>query len=213
MHYSATDVDTEATSAAAAVAISLAGVVRPEPEGGESESVCSASEHRTDVKQKKKSSTPVGAAAYKTAVQLDELPKERKVAFHEKLILELSAMHPSPVAATALRPPEETTTEMKRRSSDSPDRSSASPNGSHRSRIRTADWIEVGDNGKQMVFSSCQISLEDSGLEDEMERLEETSSSGAGDSWDSVIDHEERYLLFLLLPYAIDSVLRSIRSV
>lgn len=193
---------------------SLAGVVRPEPEGGESTSVGSANEqhHRTDVKK----STPVGGGALiKTAaVQLDRLPRERKVAFHEKLISELAAMHhrgqsPQPQeeevakrrATNARGDTAEITAEdeeqqhLKRHSISSPDGSSVSPNGSRRSRIRTADWIEVGDNGKQMLFSSCQISLEDSGLEDEMERLEETSSSGAGDSWDSVIDHDERYLL------------------
>lgn len=203
---------------------SLAGVVRPEPEGGESESIGSANEqqqHRTDVKK----STPVAvataaAAALKTAVQLDRLPRERKVAFHEKLISELAAMHTrgqSPMSPSPPPPPPEETNhqrqqerkdpaiaeddhkQLKRRSIESPDRASVSPNGSHRSRIRTADWIEVGDNGKKVVFSSCQISLEDSGLEDEMERLEETSSSGAGDSWDSVIDHDERYLLGLFI--------------
>lgn len=200
------------------MASSLAGVTRPEPEGGEAEevSVCPTSENRRADVQK---STPAGAAVATVAgngqEHLDKLPKERKVAFHEKLISELAAMHirgQSPAASmmrsatgneTAPPPdelnghsPAETDEECKRRRSiESPDRLSASPNGSqgsHRSRIRTADWIEVGDNGKQVVFSSCQISLEDSGLEDEMERLEETSSSGAGDSWDSVIDHNER---------------------
>lgn len=196
-----------ATTTPSTITTSLAGVVRPEPEGGESEPpICSANEHRTDAKTKK--ATPAPVAALKTAVQLDRLPRERKVAFHEKLISELAAMHqpmPSPPPevmqsrqdeerdrATTVEEELHQQLQMKRLSIESQDRASTSPNGSHRSRIRTADWIEVGDNGKKMVFSSCQISLEDSGLEDEMERLEETSSSGAGDSWDSVIDHDER---------------------
>lgn len=69
--------------------------------------------------------------------------------------------------------------------------SSSSPTGTQqRSRIRTSDWIEVGDNGKEVVLSSCQISLEDSGMEDE-EKIDD-ASSGVGDSWDSVKDSEER---------------------
>ncbi|XP_037948775.1 uncharacterized protein LOC119680159 [Teleopsis dalmanni] len=68
--------------------------------------------------------------------------------------------------------------------------SDSSPYGTERStRIRTSDWIEVGDNGKQVTLTSCHISLEDSGLEDE-ERLDDMSSSGVGDSWDSVKEAE-----------------------
>lgn len=66
--------------------------------------------------------------------------------------------------------------------------SDSSPYGTERSaRIRTSDWIEVEDNGKQVTLTSCHISLEDSGMEDE-ERL---SSSGVGDSWDSVKEAEQ----------------------
>lgn len=69
--------------------------------------------------------------------------------------------------------------------------SDSSPYGTERSsRIRTSDWIEVGDNGKQVTLTSCHISLEDSGLEDE-ERMDEMSSSGVGDSWDSVKEAEK----------------------
>ncbi|XP_073814600.1 uncharacterized protein [Musca autumnalis] len=69
--------------------------------------------------------------------------------------------------------------------------SDSSPYGTERSsRIRTSDWIEVGDNGKQVTLTSCHISLEDSGLEDE-ERMDEMSSSGVGDSWDSVKEAEQ----------------------
>lgn len=68
--------------------------------------------------------------------------------------------------------------------------SDSSPYGTERSqRIRTSDWIEVGDNGKQVTLTSCHISLEDSGMEDE-ERLDDMSSSGVGDSWDSVKEAE-----------------------
>ncbi|KAM7362069.1 uncharacterized protein ACRADG_012909 isoform 1-T2 [Cochliomyia hominivorax] len=70
--------------------------------------------------------------------------------------------------------------------------SDSSPYGTERSaRIRTSDWIEVGDNGKQVTLTSCHISLEDSGLEDE-ERMDEMSSSGVGDSWDSVKEAEQQ---------------------
>ncbi|SPP80968.1 flocculation protein FLO11 isoform X3 [Drosophila guanche] len=68
--------------------------------------------------------------------------------------------------------------------------SDSSPYGTERSqRIRTSDWIEVGDNGTQVTLTSCHISLEDSGMEDE-ERLDDMSSSGVGDSWDSVKEAE-----------------------
>ncbi|XP_055847473.1 rho GTPase-activating protein gacZ [Episyrphus balteatus] len=60
----------------------------------------------------------------------------------------------------------------------------SSPCGPESSRIRTSDWIEVGENGKEEVMTSCHISLEDSGMEDE-ERPDD-GSSGVGDSWDSV---------------------------
>lgn len=165
----------------------LAGVVRPEPEGGES--ICSATEDRTDVKK----SIPIAASA----LLLDKLPRERKVAFHEKLISELAAMHPRDGAVVEIGGQTNDRNELTASPDNTNSSSAGSPNGSQRSRIRTADWIEVGDNGKQEIFSSCQISLEDSGLEDEMERLEETASSGAGDSWDSIIDHDERYLCYL----------------
>lgn len=60
----------------------------------------------------------------------------------------------------------------------------SSPCGPESVRIRTSDWIEVGENGKEEVMTSCHISLEDSGMEDE-ERPDD-GSSGVGDSWDSV---------------------------
>lgn len=101
----------------------------------------------------------------------DKSTTEKKVTFHEQLISELTEMHKDDKSRTRYS------------SSCSND---SSPNGTHRSRIRTADWVEVGDNGKEVLLSSCQISLEDSGMEDE-ERLDDISS-GVGDSWDSVKD-------------------------
>ena len=65
-----------------------------------------------------------------------------------------------------------------------------SPSGTQRSRIRHSDVIEYDKNGKKVLYSSCYISLEDSGLEDE-EKLDDCSS-GVGDSWDSCKDGEER---------------------
>lgn len=101
----------------------------------------------------------------------DKASVDKKVTFHEQLISELAEMHKVDKPRTRYS------------SSCSND---SSPNGTHRSRIRTADWVEVGDNGKEVLLSSCQISLEDSGMEDE-ERLDDISS-GVGDSWDSVKD-------------------------
>ncbi|XP_037037611.1 uncharacterized protein LOC119075305 [Bradysia coprophila] len=101
----------------------------------------------------------------------EKVTVDKKVTFHEQLISELAEMHKVEKPITRYS------------SSCSND---SSPNGTHRSRIRTADWVEVGDNGKAVLLSSCQISLEDSGMEDE-ERLDEISS-GVGDSWDSVKD-------------------------
>ncbi|ETN61935.1 hypothetical protein AND_006387 [Anopheles darlingi] len=83
-----------------------------------------------------------------------------------------------------------------RRSSGS-ETEATSPNGTtiRLPKIRTSDWIEVGDNGKQVVLSSCQISLEDSGMEDE-EKLDD-ASSGVGDSWDSVKEDVESRMITL----------------
>lgn len=124
----------------------------------------------------------------------------KKVSFHELLISELAAMHNnsrdsggqlSVVVPSGVEHEPHLLPERKRiPSTGSTD---SSPNGTRKARIRTADWVEVGDNGKEVLLSSCQISLEDSGLEDE-ERLDDVSSSGVGDSWDSVKDIEERYV-------------------
>lgn len=112
---------------------------------------------------------------------------EKKVTFHELLISELTEMHKDDTMSTmpVVRP--KNSRSRRYSSSCSAD---SSPNGTQRSRIRTSDWVEVGDNGKEVLLTSCQISLEDSGLEDE-ERLDELSS-GVGDSWDSVKDNDDR---------------------
>lgn len=115
----------------------------------------------------------VSQISTKVILQSDNIGEtvDKKVTFHEQLISELAEMHKDEKPRTRYS------------SSCSND---SSPNGTHRSRIRTADWVEVGDNGKEVLLSSCQISLEDSGMEDE-ERLDDISS-GVGDSWDSVKD-------------------------
>lgn len=116
---------------------------------------------------------------------------EKKVTFHEMLISELTEMHKDD-DSKVVAAPEELTVRSKgsnqrcRRYSSSCSADS-SPNGTQRARIRTSDWVEVGDNGKEVLLTSCQISLEDSGLEDEEQRLDDVSS-GVGDSWDSVKD-------------------------
>uniref|UniRef100_A0A1L8DHI1 Putative mediator of rna polymerase ii transcription subunit 26 n=1 Tax=Nyssomyia neivai TaxID=330878 RepID=A0A1L8DHI1_9DIPT len=110
----------------------------------------------------------------------DPIPVGKKVAFHEMLIAELTAMRKDKIPPIATR--------KKRLSIDRS--TDSSPNGTQSSRIRTSDWVEVGDNGKAVVLTSCHISLEDSGMEDE-ERPDDISS-GVGDSWDSTRDNEER---------------------
>lgn len=116
-------------------------------------------------------------AANAIAMQLDsdisegKVTTDKKVTFHEQLISELTEMHK---------------VEKPRTRYSSSCSNDSSPNGTHRSRIRTSDWVEVADNGKEVLLSSCQISLEDSGMEDEG-RLDDISS-GVGDSWDSVKD-------------------------
>ncbi|XP_058818121.1 GATA zinc finger domain-containing protein 11-like [Topomyia yanbarensis] len=154
---------------------------RPEPEGGE---------HVTPLNDQNR-----GVKLIKRHVidpkTIDSKLSEKKVAFHEQLISELTAMrvaHENTIDTVSRRqryPPET------RSSTD------VSPNGTatRLARIRTSDWIEVGDNGKEVVLSSCQISLEDSGMEDE-EKLDD-ASSGVGDSWDSVKDAEERITMSL----------------
>lgn len=149
---------------------------------------------------------------------LDKLPmmpnkinesSAKKVTFHEMLISELTGMHQqpttelakstiAPVLTASMHPSSDDQSarpakdkRCRRYSSSGSADSASSPNGTQRmARIRTADWVEVGDNGKEVLLSSCQISLEDSGLEDE-ERLDD-GSSGVGDSWDSVRDIEDR---------------------
>lgn len=114
--------------------------------------------------------------------------EEKKVVFHEMLISELAAMR------TDDKPNSLVTKSRSRNSSNcSIDSSSTATTNNQRSRIRRSDWIELGDNGKELIMSSCHISLEDSGMEDE-ERLDDTSS-GVGDSWDSVKELSERYNL------------------
>lgn len=111
-------------------------------------------------------------------------------AFSEMLISELTALHPSTETVSQSELTDKVEVQInskeKRGSVSSTD---VSPHGT-KSRIRTSDWIEVGDNGKEVLMTSCHISLEDSGLEDE-EKLDD-ASSGVGDSWDSVRDTEER---------------------
>ncbi|XP_021703169.1 AF4/FMR2 family member 4 isoform X2 [Aedes aegypti] len=159
---------------------------RPEPEGGE---------HISPTNDGNVSTKLINPPSIDPKT-IDTKLSEKKVAFHELLISELTAMrqtHAQEGGGTAgdavsrrQRCPPET-----RSSTD------VSPNGTANrpARIRTADWIEVGDNGKEVVLSSCQISLEDSGMEDE-EKLDD-ASSGVGDSWDSVKDAEERITMSL----------------
>ncbi|XP_035915639.1 lateral signaling target protein 2 homolog isoform X2 [Anopheles stephensi] len=198
---------------------------RPEPEGGEH--VQPSSDHRTTG-----AGVTTGASVTKSQstttldpATLDSKLSEKKIAFHELLISELTAMrqkqqqkdqdHPDRQKAThavqqesSLKGDEPTMAvdlakinrrqriPSERRSSGSETETTPNGTATRLPKIRTADWIEVGDNGKQVVLSSCQISLEDSGMEDE-EKLDD-ASSGVGDSWDSVKeDAEERIIMSL----------------
>uniref|UniRef100_A0A1S4J3A1 Uncharacterized protein n=2 Tax=Culex quinquefasciatus TaxID=7176 RepID=A0A1S4J3A1_CULQU len=157
---------------------------RPEPEGGEH--VTPSNDANSVVKV---TPPPIDPTT------LDSKLSEKKVAFHELLISELTAMRSAAAAATGGH-----SDSIVRRQRKPPENRSSpeiSPTGT--ARIRTADWIEVGDNGKEVVLSSCQISLEDSGLEDEGKHDEDDDggSSGVGDSWDSVKDAEERITMSL----------------
>lgn len=163
---------------------------RPEPEGGETNSNSSLSNERLPTDPIKPNYSP-----------------EKKVAFHEILISELAAMrkrnseqdsdnHESTDAGERRcdkvgKEKGDWDGKSQRKRYPSGCSTDSSPYGTQRSaRIRTSDWVEVGDNGKEVTLTSCHISLEDSGMEDE-ERLDDTSS-GVGDSWDSVKDAEER---------------------
>ncbi|XP_055639923.1 uncharacterized protein LOC129777581 [Toxorhynchites rutilus septentrionalis] len=146
---------------------------RPEPEGGEHRlSPANDFNHVVNVIKPPASELPQPTIDSK-------LSSEKKVAFHELLISELTAMRSAVGDAASKCHPAE------RRSSPE-----LEGTATRLARIRTSDWVEVGDNGKEVFLSSCQISLEDSGMEDE-EKLDD-ASSGVGDSWDSVKDAEER---------------------
>lgn len=152
---------------------------RPEPEGGEHMSSAVDLNHGVKV---------IEPLVIDPGTIDSKLSSEKKVAFHELLISELTAMRSAQEGAgdsTSKRHPPSYPAERR----SSPD---ISPEGTatRLARIRTSDWVEVGDNGKEVFLSSCQISLEDSGMEDE-EKLDD-ASSGVGDSWDSVKDAEER---------------------
>uniref|UniRef100_A0A182MGU9 Uncharacterized protein n=1 Tax=Anopheles culicifacies TaxID=139723 RepID=A0A182MGU9_9DIPT len=188
---------------------------RPEPEGGEH--VHPSSDRRAGTGTTGASVAKSQSTTTLDPATLDSKLSEKKFAFHELLISELTAMRQkqkeqdqqahqtaNPVHQETKLKPDNPSVEVdlakinRRQRCPSERRSSGSetettPNGTatRLPKIRTADWIEVGDNGKQVVLSSCQISLEDSGMEDE-EKLDD-ASSGVGDSWDSVKeDAEER---------------------
>ncbi|XP_053697765.1 serine/threonine-protein kinase phg2-like [Sabethes cyaneus] len=156
---------------------------RPEPEGGEYVTPLNDQNLQSSVKVIKPPAIDPRT--------IDSKLSEKKVAFHELLISELTAMR------SAYENPVDTVSKRQRYPPETRSSSDVSPNGtaSRAGRIRTADWIEVEDNGKEVVLSSCQISLEDSGMEDE-EKLDD-ASSGVGDSWDSVKDAEERITMSL----------------
>ena len=119
---------------------------------------------------------------------MDDKLSEKKVAFHEMLISELTEMRKD--GKKLNRDESKSIGSLNTRPNYTKSSPDISPNGTRRSRIRNSDVIEVDDTGKQILYSSCFISLEDSGLEDE-EKLDDCSS-GVGDSWDSCKEVEDR---------------------
>lgn len=99
--------------------------------------------------------------------QPQEKSKDRKVVFHEILISELSEMR-----------------RENHRLSAAKSCSDLSPSGGQKQVFTIVD-IGRSDN------NTCPISLEDSGVEDE-EKLDDCSSSGVGDSWDSCKEMQNR---------------------
>uniref|UniRef100_A0A182PPQ5 Uncharacterized protein n=1 Tax=Anopheles epiroticus TaxID=199890 RepID=A0A182PPQ5_9DIPT len=182
---------------------------RPEPEGGEH--VHPSSDNRAMGAKAGTGVSKSQSAAVLDPATLDSKLSEKKIAFHELLISELTAMRQKQKEQEQTQTQQESGAKgdvptngsidlakinrrqrcpSERRSSGS-ETEQTTPNGTatRLPKIRTADWIEVGDNGKQVVLSSCQISLEDSGMEDE-EKLDD-ASSGVGDSWASVKEDAE----------------------
>lgn len=110
--------------------------------------------------------------------QNDEKLKDRKVMFHEMLISELSEMR---------RAGNDTNHHQYHRLSLAKSCSDLSPSGNKQLTI-----LEMRDDVKiKNGNTTCLISLEDSGVEDE-EKADDCSSSGVGDSWDSCKDIQNR---------------------
>lgn len=106
-----------------------------------------------------------------TPTPLEKLQKDRKVAFHEILISELSEMR-----------------RENHRLSAAKSCSDLSPSG-HK---QVLNIIDIGRNeGDINSTNTYLISLEDSGVEDE-EKPDDCSSSGVGDSWDSCKEMHNR---------------------
>ncbi|KAL9708023.1 hypothetical protein quinque_011541 [Culex quinquefasciatus] len=115
---------------------------RPEPEGGEH--VTPSNDANSVVKV---TPPPIDPTT------LDSKLSEKKVAFHELLISELTAMRSAAAAATGGH-----SDSIVRRQRKPPENRSSpeiSPTGT--ARIRTADWIEVGDNGKEEIVLSSFV--------------------------------------------------------
>ncbi|KAL7030506.1 hypothetical protein ACKWTF_006688 [Chironomus riparius] len=110
----------------------------------------------------------------------DEKLKDRKVMFHEMLISELSEMR---------RAGNDTNNHQhNHRLSLAKSCSDLSPSGNKQMTImEMRDDVKINRNGN----TTCLISLEDSGVEDE-EKADDCSSSGVGDSWDSCKDMQNR---------------------
>lgn len=109
--------------------------------------------------------------------QNDEKLKDRKVVFHEMLISELSEMR-------------RVGNDTNHRLSMAKSCSDLSPNGHKQMTIiDMRDDVKI-NNGRNKI-STCLISLEDSGVEDE-EKPDDCSSSGVGDSWDSCKEMQNR---------------------
>lgn len=118
----------------------------------------------------------------------DEKSKDKKVMFHEMLISELSEMR---------RAGNDTDNHhhhhhQYHRLSSAKSCSDLSPSGNKQMTImEMRDDVKLNNNNNSNRNTTCLISLEDSGVEDE-EKADDCSSSGVGDSWDSCKDMQNR---------------------
>lgn len=116
--------------------------------------------------------------------------KDRKVVFHEMLISELSEMRRAGNDTNK-------SNHHNHRLSSAKSCSDLSPSGGNKQMtiIEMRDNVKITNRSNSNNSNSnttCLISLEDSGVEDEDKAADDCSSSGVGDSWDSAKEMQNR---------------------